>query len=247
MMRADEYMGHWLVVHEASSFMRHCCDDLQTSQRVSYREALFAWLGAKNMYPRETTVTETVTPRGATCWKETDTKEAVRNVIRQQWELMPAAKRPQHEDDAELETVTHAGVTIAVGEKMEVGLDLGGASAASIAQARPWRGDGADAEPQPGPSKRPRHEEPQPGPSKRPKHEEPPESGGQEPVSEPVPSAGVSDPWTEMEAHFRNVPVPTPDEARENLDLIQDEITSATTPFSAALEALEELASYNYP
>ena len=50
-----------------------------------------------------------------------------------------------------------------------------------------------------------------------------------------------------MEAHFRDVPVPTLEEARENLYLMQDEITSVTTPFSAALEALEELTNYNYP
>ena len=48
MLRAQDYMGHWLVVHEASSFMRHSCDDLQTGQRVAFGEALFAWLGARD-------------------------------------------------------------------------------------------------------------------------------------------------------------------------------------------------------
>ena len=209
--------------------MKHCCDDIQTSQRVSFGEALFAWLGARNRYQRESSVTESVTPRGAICWEEKDVKQTVRNVIREQLSRMPRSRRPQWSQEPELETVTLGGVTLTMGEKRDEDLALGGPCTSTLVQERP-RTEERD------------EDDPEPVPSKRPRHGDPPEDGGRKPVSAVPESTATVDPWTEMEEHFRNVPVARPEQAEENYDLI----TSAATPFSAALEALEELASYTY-
>ena len=229
MMQRETFMGHWLVLHETASFLRHCCDDIQTSQRVSFGEALFAWLGARISYQRESSVTEAVTTRGAICWAEKDVKHTVRTVIREQLSRMPRSRRPQWNQEPELEAVTHGGVTLTMGEKRDAELALGGACTSTLVLERP-RQEARD------------EDDPEPVPSKRYRPWEPPESGGQEPVPAVAESTAAVDPWTEMEEHFRNVPVARPEEASENLDLI----TSAATPFSAALEALEELATYTY-